>query len=97
MKGEFNNCSIIHSNISLFLTTLPPRGISSKTFLVSRHGLFFAVENLQNVEDLHRAFFWRSRIGCILPTSPGKQPPGCYKELSGGLELIRNGKSILNE
>ena len=45
MKPEFNNCSIILSNIYIFLTTLPLRGISSKTFLVSRHGLFFDVEN----------------------------------------------------
>ena len=57
MKAEFNNCSIIHTNIFIFLTTLPLRGISSKTFLVSRYGLFFAVENPQNVEDLHRAIF----------------------------------------
>ena len=73
MKAEFNNCSIIHSNIFIFFTTLPLRGISSKTLLVSRHGLFFAVENPQKVEDLHHAiFFWRSRIGCILPTSFSK-------------------------
>ena len=58
MKAEFNNCSIIHSNIFIFLTTLHPRGISSKTFLVSRHGLFFAVENPQKVEDLHQAIFF---------------------------------------
>jgi len=57
MKPEFNNCSIIHSNIFIFLTTLPLLGISSKTFLVSRHSLFFAVENPQKVEDLHRAIF----------------------------------------
>ena len=54
MKAEFNNCSIIHLNIFIFFNNLTS---SWNLFLVSRHGLFFAVENPQNEEDLHRAIF----------------------------------------
>ena len=37
-KVEFNNCLLFSQNISKFLTSLPPRRLSSKLLPISRYG-----------------------------------------------------------